>query len=61
MIHGLAFYEADAGLQGVRHVMNFVGYDDHTTPENEGVISFSDFLIIIFLYVQVLIVTGWRN
>ncbi|MFC0211106.1 S-layer protein [Paenibacillus chartarius] len=29
------FYEADGGLQGVRHVMNFVGYDDHTTPENE--------------------------
>ncbi len=29
------FYEVDGGLQGVRHVMNFVGYDDHTTPENE--------------------------
>lgn len=29
------FYETDGGLQGVRHVMNFVGYDDHTTPENE--------------------------
>lgn len=29
------FYEIDGGLQGVRHVMNFVGYDDHTTPENE--------------------------
>ncbi|RKL66913.1 S-layer protein [Salipaludibacillus neizhouensis] len=29
------FYEADGGLQGVRHVMNFVGYDDHTTPESE--------------------------
>ncbi|WP_407271199.1 S-layer protein [Radiobacillus sp. PE A8.2] len=29
------FYEKDAGIQGVRHVMNFVGYDDHTTPENE--------------------------
>ncbi|MBO1515285.1 S-layer protein [Metabacillus bambusae] len=29
------FYEVDGGLQGVRHVMNFVGYDDHNTPENE--------------------------
>lgn len=29
------FYEADGGLQGVRHVMNFVGTDDHSTPENE--------------------------
>ncbi|MCV9885403.1 glycoside hydrolase family 30 protein [Metabacillus halosaccharovorans] len=29
------FYEVDGGLQGVRHVMNFVGYDDHSTPENE--------------------------
>ncbi|WP_257535958.1 S-layer protein [Metabacillus litoralis] len=29
------FYEIDGGLQGVRHVMNFVGYDDHSTPENE--------------------------
>lgn len=29
------FYEADGGLQGVRHVMNFVGYDDPSTPENE--------------------------
>ncbi|SHN22087.1 immunoglobulin-like domain-containing protein [Gracilibacillus kekensis] len=29
------FYEADAGIQGVRHVMNFVGYDDHTTKKNE--------------------------
>ncbi|MBD0384806.1 FIVAR domain-containing protein [Paenibacillus sedimenti] len=29
------FYEVDGGLQGVRHVMNFVGYDDHTTPVNE--------------------------
>lgn len=29
------FYEVDGGLQGVRHVMNFVGYDDHATPENE--------------------------
>ncbi|SFL53310.1 Glycosyl hydrolase family 59 [Gracilibacillus orientalis] len=29
------FYEVDGGLQGVRHVMNFVGYDDHTTSENE--------------------------
>nr|WP_263323639.1 S-layer protein [Neobacillus sp. Marseille-Q6967] len=29
------FYEVDGGLQGVRHVMNFVGYDDHTTPKNE--------------------------
>ncbi|MBM7603910.1 hypothetical protein JOC75_001883 [Metabacillus crassostreae] len=29
------FYEVDGGVQGVRHVMNFVGYDDHTTPENE--------------------------
>jgi hypothetical protein len=29
------FYEVDGGLQGVRHVMNFVGHDDHTTPENE--------------------------
>ena len=29
------FYEVDGGLQGVRHVMNFVGYDDQRTPENE--------------------------
>lgn len=29
------FYEVDGGLQGVRHVMNFVGYDDRSTPENE--------------------------
>lgn len=29
------FYEVDGGLQGVRHVMNFVGYDDQMTPENE--------------------------
>src|SRR5690606_38011016 len=29
------FYEIDGGLLGVRHVMNFVGYDDPTTPENE--------------------------
>ncbi len=29
------YYEVDGGVQGVRHVMNFVGYDDHTTPENE--------------------------
>lgn len=29
------FYEMDGGVQGVRHVMNFVGYDDRTTPENE--------------------------
>lgn len=29
------FYETDGGLQGVRHVMNFVGYDDPKTPENE--------------------------
>ncbi|AEI43030.1 S-layer protein [Paenibacillus mucilaginosus] len=29
------FYEVDGGLQGVRHVMNFVGQDDHATPENE--------------------------
>jgi hypothetical protein len=29
------FYEVDGGVQGVRHVMNFVGYDDHATPENE--------------------------
>jgi hypothetical protein len=29
------FYEVDGGLQGVRHVMNFVGYDDPTTLENE--------------------------
>lgn len=29
------FYETDGGLQGVRHVMNFVGYDDHTTLEDE--------------------------
>ncbi len=36
------FYEADGGLQGVRHVMNFVGYDDHTTPENERWIYVKD-------------------
>ncbi|MCZ8519415.1 MULTISPECIES: S-layer protein [Paenibacillus] len=36
------FYEADGGLQGVRHVMNFVGYDDHTTPENERWMIVSD-------------------
>ncbi|WP_018931173.1 immunoglobulin-like domain-containing protein [Gracilibacillus lacisalsi] len=29
------FYEVDGGLQGVRHVMNFVGYDDPSTKENE--------------------------
>ncbi|WP_163537018.1 FIVAR domain-containing protein [Gracilibacillus sp. YIM 98692] len=29
------FYEVDGGIQGVRQVMNFVGYDDHSTPENE--------------------------
>ena len=29
------FYEIDGGILGVRHVMNFVGYDDPTTPENE--------------------------
>lgn len=29
------FYEVDGGLQGVRHIMNFVGYDDPTTSENE--------------------------
>ncbi|MGM7723203.1 S-layer protein [Metabacillus sp. Hm71] len=29
------FYEADGGIQGVRHVMNFVEHDDRTTTENE--------------------------
>nr|WP_245301509.1 S-layer protein [Virgibacillus natechei] len=29
------FYEVDGGLQGVRHIMNFVGYDDPLTEENE--------------------------
>ncbi|WP_462412931.1 S-layer protein [Neobacillus sp. Marseille-QA0830] len=30
------FYEADGGLEGVRHVMNFVGEDDPSTPEDES-------------------------
>ncbi|SDO03938.1 FIVAR domain-containing protein [Alkalicoccus daliensis] len=29
------FYEADGGVQGVRHVMNFVGHNDLSTDENE--------------------------
>ncbi|MCM3548550.1 S-layer protein [Alkalihalobacillus clausii] len=29
------FYESDGGVQAVRHIMNFVGYDDRTTAENE--------------------------
>ncbi|QKS70287.1 S-layer protein [Paenalkalicoccus suaedae] len=29
------FYEMDGGILGVRHVMNFIGYNDRTTNENE--------------------------
>jgi LPXTG-motif cell wall-anchored protein len=29
------FYEEDGGLQAVRQIMNFVGYDKHETEENE--------------------------
>ncbi|MGY4691071.1 S-layer protein [Salibacterium sp. K-3] len=29
------FYEADGGIQGVRHVMNFVEHDDPSTSQNE--------------------------
>ncbi|SPT78433.1 Glycosyl hydrolase family 59 [Niallia circulans] len=29
------FYESDGGVQAVRHIMNFVGYDDRTIAENE--------------------------
>lgn len=29
------FYEVDGGIQAIRHIMNFVGYDDPSTPENE--------------------------
>ncbi|SFP33736.1 S-layer protein [Salibacterium halotolerans] len=29
------FYEVDGGLQGVRHVMNFIEHDDRSTEKNE--------------------------